>query len=121
MCRFVRSLGLTLLLIASIMQAVTPDPADLASVKGFALLMVLMGNSPADDEFDECSVEVCQPVEHVTKKLVPARRDKSSPWRTLALMAGARATIKHCLVLAFLPGVTFRGRDAYLSLCRLVC
>jgi hypothetical protein len=36
-------------------------------------------------------------------------------------MPGERATIKHCLVLAFLPDVTFRGRDAYLSLCRLVC
>jgi hypothetical protein len=121
MCRFVRSVCLASTLIASIVQAVTPDPADLASVKGFALLMVLMGNSPADDEFDECSVEVCQPVEHVTKKLVPACRDKSSPWGTLALMPGERATIKHCLVLAFLPDVTFRGRDAYLSLCRLVC
>ena len=78
MCRFVRSLGLTSLLIASIMQAVTPDPANLASAKGFALLMVLVGNSPVVDEFDECSAEVCQPVEHVTKNLVHKIGDSNS-------------------------------------------
>jgi hypothetical protein len=121
MCRFVRSLGLTSLLIASIMQAVTPDPANLASAKGFALLMVLMGNSPVVDEFDECSAEVCQPVEHVTKNLVPGLCDKSSPGRPLALTPGKRAKIKHSLAIAFLAGVTFRGRHANLSLCRLVC
>ena len=121
MCRFVRSLGLTSLLIASIMQAVTPDPADLASAKGIVLLMVLMGNSPLEDEFDECSAEVCQPVELVKKELLPARGDKSSPGWPLALTPGQQAKIKHSVAIAFLTGLTFPGRDASLALCRLVC
>jgi hypothetical protein len=121
MCRFVRSLGLTSLLIASIMQAVTPDPADLASAKGVVLLMVLMGNSRLEDEFDECFAEVCQPVELVKKELLPARADRSSPGWPLALTPGQQAKIKHSVAIAFLTGLTFRGRDASLALCRLVC
>ena len=121
MCRFVRSVCLASTLIATIVQAVTPDPASVASVKGVALLMVLMGNAPVVEEFDKCSAEVCQPVEHITKKLVPARWDKSLSWGTLALTPGTRPKTKHSLAIAFVTGVTSRDRDANLWLCRLVC
>ena len=97
------------------MQAVTPDPADLASAKGIVLLMVLMGNSPLEDEFDECSAEVCQPGELVRKELLPAHGDKSSPGWPLTLTPGQQAKIKHSVAIALLTGLTFRGRDAWVT------
>ena len=116
-----RSLCLILALVASIVQAITPDPADLASTKGLMMFMALVGNSPVDDEFDVCVEQICRPEEHATKAILPAPWDTSPPSWLLSNHASTQARLTHTLRRASQPGVVYRGRESVESLCHLVC
>jgi hypothetical protein len=116
-----RSLCLILALFASIVQAITPDPADLASTKGLVVFMALVGNSPGDDEFDACVEQVCRPEERATKSILPALSDASRPSWLWSNHTSPQARLSHTPRRAFQPGVIHRVRERVESLCHLVC
>jgi hypothetical protein len=122
MCKNARSIWLSALLVASMVQALTPDPADLASAKGFMLLAALVGDSPVDDNgFDGSFEQISKPSEGAATRLI---RERSGLIALcfLEIRTHAKQTkfTQSCSIAAP-PGVTFRGRDAIDCLCRFVC
>jgi hypothetical protein len=109
------------LLIASLAQGATPDAGDLASVKGFILLMNLLCDSKFVDELDGGLGQYSQPVGREMKSITLSR-EHLLPYRPFVPNEPrAQATAAHSLEFASLPGMIIRDGGVIYSLCRLIC
>ena len=112
---------LILLLFASVVQAVTPDQADLASTRGFMLLMALAGDLPDDQELSGSLGTVCQAAEHAAKRSVLAPLG-FGPGEFVRTILTPPPVISRSSKLASRGGrAPFPGRGLLESLCRITC
>jgi hypothetical protein len=121
MATCIHYISIRALLVASLAQGATPDAGDLASAKGFILLMNLLCDFKFVDELDGGLGQYSQPAGREMKSFTLSPKHPLPDRPLVSDEPRAQTTAAHSLEFASLPGMIIRDGGVIYSLCRLTC